>query len=92
VYARRVLETIPFEENSDDFVFDSQFLAQAVTFGFRIGDVPVPARYFPEASSIGLRRSITYGVRTLGTLVQYRAHRMGLVRSPLFQRKARPGP
>jgi glycosyltransferase involved in cell wall biosynthesis len=55
VYARRVLETIPFEENSDDFVFDSQFLAQAVAFGFRIGDVPVPARYFPEASSIGLR-------------------------------------
>jgi hypothetical protein len=91
VYARRVLETIPFEENSDDFVFDSQFLAQAVAFGFRIGDVPVPARYFPEASSIGLRRSITYGVRTLGTLVQYRAHRMGLVRSLLFQRKARTG-
>jgi glycosyltransferase involved in cell wall biosynthesis len=85
VYARRVLETIPFDENSDDFVFDSQFLAQAVAFGFRIGDVPVPARYSPEASSIGLRRSITYGMGTLGTLVQYRAHRLGLVRSRLFQ-------
>ena len=92
VYARCVLETIPFEENSDDFVFDSQFLAQAVAFGFRIGDVPVPARYFPEASSIGLRRSIAYGLGTLGTLVQYRAHRMGLTRSALFQRKSLLGP
>src|SRR6516165_7711358 len=52
VYRREVLETIPFEGNSDDFVFDTQFLVQAVHFGFRLGDVPVPVRYFPEASSI----------------------------------------
>jgi glycosyltransferase involved in cell wall biosynthesis len=89
VYARRVLETIPFEENSNDFTFDSQFLAQSVAFGFRIGDVPVPARYLPEASSIDVRRSIVYGVGTLGTLARYRAHRMGLRRSVLFQDRRR---
>ena len=58
-YTREVLETIPFLENSDDFVFDNQFLAQAVHFGFRIGDVPVPVRYFEEASSIPFRRCVT---------------------------------
>jgi len=84
VYRRKVLETIPFEANSDDFVFDSQFLAQAVHFGFRLGDAPVPARYFPEASSINFRRSVTYGLRTLEVLVRYAAHRTGLRRSPLF--------
>jgi glycosyltransferase involved in cell wall biosynthesis len=84
-YSRRVLETIPFEANSDDFVFDSQFLAQAAYFGFRIGDVPVPARYFAEASSINFRRSVVYGLGTLRVLGQYLAHRAGLARSPLFQ-------
>ena len=57
-YRREVLETIPFEENSDDFVFDSQFLAQAVHFGFKLGDIPVPVRYFDEASSINFSRSV----------------------------------
>lgn len=84
VYRRAVLETIPFEANSDDFVFDSQFLVQAAYFGFRIGDVPVPARYFPEASSINFRRSVVYGLGTLGALVRYLAQRTGLLRSPLF--------
>jgi len=84
VYARRVLETVPFEANSNDFVFDSQFLAQAAYFGFRIGDAPVPVRYFPEASSIGLWRSIVYGFGTLGVLVRYLGHRSGLIRSLLF--------
>lgn len=85
VYTRRVLETVPFERNSDDFVFDSQFLAQAVHFGFRIGDAPVPTRYFPEASSIGLWRSIVYGFGTLGVLVQYLGQRLRIVNSPLFR-------
>jgi glycosyltransferase involved in cell wall biosynthesis len=84
VYRRQVLETIPFEANSDDFAFDSQFLAQAVHFGFRLGDVPVPARYFPEASSINFRRSLVYGARTIEVLVRYVAHRARLARSPLF--------
>ena len=87
VYARRVLETVPFEANSDDFVFDSEFLAQAASFGFRIGDVPVPARYFPEASSIDFRRSVVYGLGTLRVLAQYVGHRTGVIRSPLFRPK-----
>lgn len=89
VYRRAVLETIPFESNSDGFVFDSEILAQAAYFGFRIGDVPVPARYLPEASSIGFRRSVAYGLGTLGVLARYLAHRTGLLRSPLFA-PARP--
>jgi hypothetical protein len=69
VYARPVLETVPFEANSDDFVFDSQFLAQAAYFGFRTGDVPVPARYFAQASPINFRRSVTYGLGPLACWV-----------------------
>jgi hypothetical protein len=65
-------------------VFDTQLLVQAVHFGFRLGDVPVPVRYMAEASSIGLRRSLVYGVGTVWTLVRYHAHRLGLVRDPLF--------
>ncbi len=85
-YRREVLETIPFEANSDDFVFDSQFLAQVVYFGFKLGDVPVPVRYFREASSISFRRSIRYGSLTLGVLVRFWLHRLGLLRSRLFER------
>jgi glycosyltransferase involved in cell wall biosynthesis len=84
VYRRAVLETIPFERNSDDFVFDTQFLAQAVYFNFRLGDVPVPVRYFKEASSINFRRSVRYGLHTLWTMAEYWLHRLGLRRSPLF--------
>jgi glycosyltransferase involved in cell wall biosynthesis len=87
-YRREVLETIPWPGNSDDFVFDTQFLVQAVHFGFRIGDIPVPVRYMKEASSISFRRSVTYGLGTLGTLVQWTLHRLGLARSTLFE--ARP--
>src|SRR5437763_571569 len=61
VYRREVLERIPYEHNSDDFVFDTQFLVQAVRLGFRLGDIPVPVRYFPEASSINFKRSVRYG-------------------------------
>ncbi len=89
-YARQVLETIPYHANSDDFVFDSQLLIQAVHFDFRIGDVPVPVRYMAEASSIGFRRSVTYGVKTLWTLGRFYAHRLGLRRDPLFMPRARP--
>jgi glycosyltransferase involved in cell wall biosynthesis len=84
-YRREVLETIPWLGNSNDFVFDSQFLVQAVHFGFRIGDIPVPVRYMKEASSISFRRSVTYGLGTLGVLAQWTLHRLGLVRSPLFE-------
>jgi glycosyltransferase involved in cell wall biosynthesis len=81
VYRREVLERIPFERNSDDFVFDTQFLVQAVHFGFRLADVPVPVRYFDEASSINFKRSVRYGVGTLGTVAGYWLHRLGLRRS-----------
>ncbi len=92
VYRREVLERIPFERNSDDFVFDTQFLVQAVQLGFRLGDIPVPVRYFPEASSINFRRSLKYGVQTLGVVGQYWLNRLGLRHSPLFAEKPRPGP
>jgi glycosyltransferase involved in cell wall biosynthesis len=84
-YRRKVLETIPWQGNSDDFVFDSQFLVQAVHFGFRIGDIPVPVRYMKEASSISFHRSVTYGLGTLGVLARWTLHRLGLARSPLFE-------
>jgi glycosyltransferase involved in cell wall biosynthesis len=78
VYRRRVLETIPFERNSEDFVFDTQFLVQAVRFGFRLSDVPVPVRYFEEASSINFKRSTKYGVETVKTVLQYWLWRVGV--------------
>jgi glycosyltransferase involved in cell wall biosynthesis len=84
VYRRAVLDTVPFENNSDDFVFDTQFLVQAVHFGFRLGDVPVPVRYFDEASSINFRRSVKYGLSTLATVGTFWLHRLGLRRSVLF--------
>src|SRR4029077_5602268 len=86
-YSRKVLETIPFERNSDDFVFDSQFLAQAVSFGFKLGDIPVPVRYFAEASSINFRRSLKYGFATLGVLARYWLNRLRIWRSPLFEKR-----
>jgi len=89
VYRRSVLETIPFEKNSDDFVFDTQFLVQAVHFGFRIGDVPVPCRYFKEASSINFGRSVRYGFGTLAALGRFELQRLGLLRSPAFERAER---
>ena len=84
-YRRRVLETIPWERNSDDFVFDCQFLVQAAAFGFRIGDIPTPARYFAEASSIDFRRSTRYGLASLNTVARYHLHRVRLWRCPLFE-------
>jgi len=86
-YRRRVLETIPWERNSDDFVFDCQFLVQAAALGFRIGDIPAPARYFPEASSIDFRRSTRYGLASLYTVARYHLHRAGLWRCALFESK-----
>src|SRR5436190_6173950 len=88
VYRRAVLEAIPFERNSDDFVFDTQFLVQAVHHGFRLGDIPVPVRYFAEASSINFKRSTVYGVRTLWTMARFWLHRLWLWRSGLFRKKS----
>ena len=87
VYRREVLERIPFERNCDDFVFDTQFLVQAVHFGFRLGDIPVPVRYFDEASSINFCRSLVYGFSTLGVVGQYWLHRLGVRRSKFLNPK-----
>jgi glycosyltransferase involved in cell wall biosynthesis len=84
-YRREVLETIPYKRNSDDFVFDSQFLTQVVHFGFKLGDIPVPVRYFDEASSINFKRSVKYGLSTLGAVTRFWANKLKLIRSPLFQ-------
>lgn len=88
-YTRKVLETIPFMNNSDNFVFDTEFLVQSVYFGFRIGCVPVPVRYFSEASSIDFKNSAVYGLSTLGTLVKYISHKNGIKKYPLFERTDR---
>ncbi len=70
-YSREVLETIPYSENSDDFAFDQEFLIQSVYFGFKLGDIPVPVRYFSEASSINFKRSLRYGMGALDALLFY---------------------
>ena len=88
-YHRKVLEAVPWRENSNDFVFDTQFLAQAVFFGFRLGDIPVPVRYFKEASSINFRRSLRYGLLTVWIMILFWLNRLGLSGSAIFQRKVK---
>ena len=83
-YSREVLEAIPFLENSEDFVFDTEFLAQTAYFNFRIGYVPVPVRYFPEASQIDFKDSTIYGLKTVITLFKFLGQKFKLVKSPLF--------
>ena len=83
-YSRELLLSLPLEANSDDFVFDNQFLAQCIYLGARIGEVSCPTRYFPEASSINLRRSVTYGLGVVKTTVDCLAARAGLYRKPIF--------
>jgi glycosyltransferase involved in cell wall biosynthesis len=83
-YSRRLLETIPYELNSNDFVFDQELIAQVVAAGMgkRIGEIGVPTRYFEEASSVGFKRSVVYGTSTLRVVVRYLLHRLRLRRSP----------
>ncbi|MEO5903459.1 MAG: glycosyltransferase family 2 protein [Gemmatimonadaceae bacterium] len=85
-FTREVLETLPLMECSDDFVFDNQILAQAAEFGFRIGEISCPTRYFAEASSINFGRSVVYGLGVLATSAKFRLHRSGLKRFSLFDR------
>src|SRR5271154_825216 len=83
-FSRELLETLPLLENSDDFVFDNQMIAQAVMFGFRIGEISCPTKYFEEASSINFKRSVEYGFGVLGTTVAFVAHKWNLRRIPRF--------
>jgi glycosyltransferase involved in cell wall biosynthesis len=82
-YSRRLLTTIPYRLNSNDFVFDQELIAQVVAVGgMKVGEIAVPTRYFEEASSVGFRRSVVYGLSTLRVVARYLLHRLGLRRSP----------
>lgn len=84
-YTREVLEKVPWQKNSNDFIFDNQFLAQVLKAGFKIGEVSCPTKYFEEASSISFRRSLKYGFGCLRVALLYRLAAWGLYTSPIFQ-------
>ena len=88
-FSREVLTRLPLRENSDDFVFDNQMLAQCVYFGFRIGEVSCPTKYFEEASSINFRRSVQYGLGVLATTLQFALQRAGILHTPIFSKKGK---
>ncbi len=88
-FSRKVLETLPLEANSDDFVFDNEMLAQAVYFGFRIGEISCPTRYFEDASSINFRRSVKYGFGVLATSWKFLLQKWGIMKSPIFKKKGK---
>jgi glycosyltransferase involved in cell wall biosynthesis len=83
-FSKDLLNALPLERNSDDFVFDNQMLAQAILYGARIGEISCPTRYFPEASSINFRRSAIYGVGVVRTALQFRMRKWGLGANPIF--------
>lgn len=84
-FRRELLEALPWQRNSDDFVFDNQVLAQAILAGARIGELSCPTRYFPEASTINFRRSVRYGLGVLRTTAEFLLAKSGIYRSPLFR-------
>lgn len=88
-FSRTLLEKLPILENSDDFVFDNQMIAQAVMFGFRIGEISCPTKYFEEASSINFTRSTTYGVGVLATTASFVLHKLGIIHLARFDAKGR---
>src|ERR1700746_2149370 len=88
-FSRKVLTELPLVENSDDFVFDNQMLAQCVHFGFRIGEVSCPTKYFEEASSINFRRSVKYGFGVLATTLQFSLPKARLLHLPRFSEQGR---
>ncbi len=85
-WSRKLLESLPLDACSDDFVFDNQMLAQSAWFGFRIGEISCPTKYFEEASSINFSRSVTYGLGVLKTSMAYRMAKMGMISPVLFQK------
>jgi glycosyltransferase involved in cell wall biosynthesis len=86
-FSREVLESLPIEENSDDFVFDNEMISQAIFFGFRVGEISCPTRYFAEASSINFTRSTRYGLGVLATSLKFRLHKMGLAKFQIFRQR-----
>jgi glycosyltransferase involved in cell wall biosynthesis len=93
-FTRKVLEDLPLERNSDDFVFDNEMLSQTIYSGFHIGEVSCPTNYFPEASSINFRRSVTYGLGVVKTALAFRMACMGFDRGTVFEglTRRRPAP
>lgn len=85
-FAKEILECLPLSENSNDFVFDNQMLAQILWHGYTIAEVSCPTKYFPEASSINFRRSVKYGIGCLSVGLRFRLAKWGLLNSNLFQR------
>lgn len=83
-FSRKVLEKLPLNENSDDFVFDNEMIAQIVFFDYQIGEISCPTKYFPEASSINFRRSVRYGLGVLNTSVKFRLQKIGLAKYEIF--------
>jgi glycosyltransferase involved in cell wall biosynthesis len=83
-FSREVLEALPLEENSDDFVFDNEMIAQAAFFGFPIGEISCPTRYFEDASSINFSRSVKYGLGVLLTSIKFVLHKAGVRSSRIF--------
>lgn len=88
-FSRELLEALPLLENSDDFVFDNQMIAQAVMFGFRIGEISCPTKYFEEASSINFKRSVEYGIGVLGTSITFALQKLGLLHLARFDANGR---
>jgi glycosyltransferase involved in cell wall biosynthesis len=88
-FSRELLETLPLLENSDDFVFDNQMIAQAVMFGFRIGEISCPTKYFEEASSINFKRSVEYGLGVLATTAGFVTHKLGFTHNPRYDSTGR---
>jgi glycosyltransferase involved in cell wall biosynthesis len=88
-FSRCVLESLPLEENSDDFLFDNETLAQAIYFNHRIGEISCPTKYFPEASSISFKSSVKYGFGVLWTSLKFRMQKMGLARFGIFDSERR---
>lgn len=83
-FGRKVLEKLPLQCNSDDFVFDNEMLVQAVWHDFRVGEISCPTRYFAEASSISFKKSVVYGIGVLSVAFRYRLARVGLVSRDMF--------
>ena len=88
-FSRELLQILPLLENSDDFVFDNQMIAQAVMFNFQIGEISCPTKYFKEASSINFKRSVTYGLGVLATTASFVGHKLGWVHVPRFDSTGR---
>jgi len=86
-FSRKVLESLPFQANSDNFVFDNEMLAQIIYFRYRVGEVSCPTTYFEEASSINLRNSLVYGLGVLSTAIKCRLHKLRLINLKLFSRR-----